>query len=63
MLRKRDGVLTMVTGMGWVVRVSDEDMAEAYRVAVEQGGDEQGHVSYDELGGTLETVLRTQVVR
>ena len=63
MVGKREGVMTMITGTGRAVRVHEEDMAELYRMAVQRGGDEEGRVSYDELGGMLETVLKSRAVK
>ncbi|KAI4720477.1 hypothetical protein E4T48_03196 [Aureobasidium sp. EXF-10727] len=47
---------TMVTANGWVVRVEREDMEALYSDAV-ASADEDGTVSYTELGGRLESIL------
>ncbi|KAK5128825.1 hypothetical protein LTR85_000158 [Meristemomyces frigidus] len=58
--RKGD-VMTMITSMGWVVRVSEEDMAKLYRAALEREKDsEDGQVGFDALGSMLEVYLREQ---
>ncbi|KAF2231977.1 hypothetical protein EV356DRAFT_271616 [Viridothelium virens] len=59
--RRRGEVVTMITGMGYVVRVKEEDMREVYRRALEEVGGEEGRgkIGYDELGGILEQVIKT----
>ncbi|TKA26691.1 hypothetical protein B0A50_04799 [Salinomyces thailandicus] len=58
--RKGD-VVTMVTGMGWAVRVARADVERLYRVAVEREEcEEDGRVGYDALGGLLEGILKEQ---
>ncbi|KAK0252199.1 hypothetical protein B0A54_08187 [Friedmanniomyces endolithicus] len=55
---RKGGVVTMVTGMGWVVRVTEEDMEAVYRRAVEEEvADEEGRVGFDVLGRLLQDVL------
>jgi hypothetical protein len=56
--RKGD-TLTMATSMGWVVRVTEEQMANLYIAAAENGmGDADGRVEMEDLGAVLETMLR-----
>ena len=60
LIGRKGDVMTMITGMGWVVRVTSEDMAKLYWVAVQNGmGGEDGKIEYEELGAVLETMLRT----
>ncbi|KAK0279744.1 hypothetical protein LTR91_005496 [Friedmanniomyces endolithicus] len=55
---RKGGVVTMVTGMGWVVRVTEEDMEAVYRRAVEEEvADEEGRIGFDLLGRLLQDVL------
>lgn len=55
--RKGD-TMTMVTGMGWAVRVREADMAKLYSTVAENGlGGKDGRVEHDELGPILETIL------
>ena len=58
--KSKDGsAVTMITGMGWCVRISREDMGRVYEVALERGvGDEDGRIGNEALGGLLEEVLR-----
>ena len=52
--------MTMVTSMGWVVRVTGDQIANLYIAAAENGmGGEDGKIQMDELGAVLETMLRT----
>ena len=58
-LGKKDDALTMVTSMGWVVRVTEQQMANLYIMAAESGmGDADGRVEMEDLGAVLETMLR-----
>ncbi|KAK5128179.1 hypothetical protein LTR08_004083 [Meristemomyces frigidus] len=58
MIGRKGDVVTMVTGTGWAVRVSEADMATLYRAAVEQDRNtDDGRVGYDVLGGMLETIV------
>ncbi|KAK1055963.1 hypothetical protein LTR74_015273 [Friedmanniomyces endolithicus] len=55
---RKGGVVTMVTGMGWVVRITEEDMEAVYRRAVEEEvADSEGLVGFDVLGRLLQDVL------
>lgn len=48
------GVLTVVTGRGWVVRVTEENMRVVYeRAAREKVGDAEGKVSLERIGEIL----------
>lgn len=56
---RKGNTLTTVTSMGWVVRVTEEQMANLYVVAAENGiGDTDGRVEMEDLGAVLETMLR-----
>jgi len=57
------GEVTMLTERGWVVRVGRSDMEEMQRVALGplMVLDEAGRVSYDQLGGVLENVLKSRM--
>ena len=58
-LGRKGDATTMTTSLGWVVRVTESDMAEVYRRAVKDGvadGD-SGAVSYDTLGRMLQEVI------
>ncbi|KAF2165158.1 hypothetical protein M409DRAFT_56040 [Zasmidium cellare ATCC 36951] len=58
--KKEDGSFTMVTGTGWIVKVSSEEMRKTYERSVEDGlGDEDGKIGFEELGTVLEQVLKT----
>ncbi|KAK0872753.1 hypothetical protein LTR87_012251 [Friedmanniomyces endolithicus] len=55
---RRGGVVTMITGMGFVVKVTEEDLKAVYRRAVEEEvADEEGRVAFDVLGRLLQDVL------
>ncbi|KAK1069856.1 hypothetical protein LTR12_006545 [Friedmanniomyces endolithicus] len=55
---RKGGVVTMVTGMGWVVKVTEEDMKAVYRRAVEEEvADSEGRVGFDVLSRLLQDVL------
>lgn len=57
--KRDDGSFTMITGTGWIVKVTSDDMRTTYQNAAEQEiGDENGRISYEELGGLLEQVLK-----
>ena len=56
--------MIMVTGTGYVVKVGQADMDEAYRQALEEVGGEggRGRVDYKEFGGILEQVMEAQTI-
>ncbi|OCK82030.1 hypothetical protein K432DRAFT_380791 [Lepidopterella palustris CBS 459.81] len=55
----RDGVCVMVTGGGWAVWVDEQIMREAYARAVEAGmGKGDGRITFNDLGGALEQVVK-----
>ncbi|KAM0711194.1 hypothetical protein Q7P35_001933 [Cladosporium inversicolor] len=59
----RDGVLTMITSVGWAVRVSQQDVRQLYEnAAVQDMSDESGAVTYDQLGGLFENILMERAV-
>lgn len=59
----RDGVLTMITSVGWAVRVTQQDVRQLYEnAAVQDVSDESGAISYEQLGGMFEKVLKERAV-
>jgi hypothetical protein len=59
----RDGVLTMITSVGWAARVSQQDVRQLYENAATQDvSDESGAIGYDQLGSMFETILRERAV-
>lgn len=57
----KGGVCTMTTGTGWAVKVDEAVMRKVYARAVEVGlGKEGGRVSWEELGGLLDEVVRAR---
>ncbi|KAK3069754.1 hypothetical protein LTR53_011649 [Teratosphaeriaceae sp. CCFEE 6253] len=57
-LGRKGDALTMITGMGWVVRVSESDMVEVYRRAIEEdAADSDGGIGHDALGTLLQQVI------
>lgn len=55
----RNGVLTMITSVGWAVRVSQQDVRQLYEnAAVQDMSDESGAVTYEQLGGMFENILK-----
>lgn len=59
----KDGVLTMITSVGWAVRVSQQDVRQLYEnAAVQDVSDASGAISYDQLGGMFETILKERAV-
>jgi hypothetical protein len=68
-LVKKEGVLgtklvegrtqiTMLTGQGWVVRVDEAAMKEAYQRAANWTGKDDGKVSWEQFGRILQETLR-----
>lgn len=55
MIGRKGETMTMITGMGWVVRVNREDMVALYKTAQLKRG--KGTFAYDELGVMLESIL------
>lgn len=59
----REGVLTMITSVGWAVRVTQQDVRQLYEnAAVQDVSDESGAISYEQLGGMFENVLKERTV-
>lgn len=59
----KDGVLTMITSVGWAVRISQQDVRQLYENAATQDvSDESGAIGYDRLGSMFETILRERAV-
>ncbi|KAI7486853.1 hypothetical protein KC367_g5362 [Hortaea werneckii] len=59
MLGRKGDTMTMITEMGWAVRVTREDMDRTYHAAIEQEArDSEGRISYEALGSMLENVLK-----
>ena len=57
----KGGICTMTTGTGWAVKVDEAVMRKVYARAVEIGlGKEDGRVSWEELGGLLDEVVRAR---
>jgi hypothetical protein len=55
---RKGNTLTMATSMGWVVRVTEEQMANLYVAAENRMGDADGRVGMEDLGAVLESMLR-----
>ena len=59
LIGKKGDLLTMITGTGWAVRVTADDMKQLYSKAIEADlRNEEGWVGYDELGALLEASLK-----
>lgn len=59
----RNGVLTMITSVGWAIRVSQQDVRQLYEnAAVQDMSDESGAVTYEQLGGLFENILKERAV-
>ena len=59
----RDGILTMITSVGWAVRVSQNDVRQLYEnAAVQDVSDENGAVGYEQLGDMFEKIVRERAV-
>jgi len=59
----KDGVLTMITSVGWAARISQQDVRKLYENAATQDvSDESGAIGYDRLGSMFETILRERAV-
>ena len=57
----KGGICTMITGTGWAVKVDEAVMRKVYARAVEIGlGKGDGRVSWEELGGLLDEVVRAR---
>ncbi|KAH9821998.1 hypothetical protein Tdes44962_MAKER04895 [Teratosphaeria destructans] len=56
LLGTKGDVMTLITGMGWAVRVSAEDMAKVYEDALGRAG-EDGRIHFDMVGKELEARL------
>jgi hypothetical protein len=55
----RNGVLTMITSVGWAVRVDQQDVRQLYEnAAVQDISDESGAIGYDQLGNMFENILK-----
>jgi hypothetical protein len=68
-LAKKEGVLgmktvkgkkqvTMLTGHGWIVRVDQDAMTEAYQRAAKWKGKDDGKISWEQLGRIVQETLR-----
>jgi hypothetical protein len=55
-----EGGRAMITGDGWLVRVDQEIMAQAYRDAEVFGAKNGGRVGFEELGGFMERAVRAR---
>ncbi|KAK3725408.1 hypothetical protein LTR37_000378 [Vermiconidia calcicola] len=59
LIGRKGDIMTTITGMGWVVSVTADDMAQLYRTATDRRlGDDYGRVDYNDLGALLETSIR-----
>ena len=59
----KDGVLTMITSVGWAARVTQQDVRQLYENAATQDvSDESGAIGYDRLGSMFETILKERAV-
>ncbi|KAF1914543.1 hypothetical protein BDU57DRAFT_297393 [Ampelomyces quisqualis] len=54
------GSKVMITGDGWLVRVDEDIMAQAYRDAEAFGAKNGGRVGFDDLGGFMERAVRAR---
>lgn len=58
-LGKKGDTMTMVTSMGWVVRVTEQQMTNLYISAAQNGiGSGDGRIDIEDLGAMLEAILR-----
>lgn len=57
-LQREDGVHVMITGQGWLVKIDEQMMHETYREAEVLARNNDGKVSFAEMGGLLETIVR-----
>lgn len=59
----KDGILTMITSVGWAVRVSQQDVRQLYEnAAVLDVSDESGAIGHDQLGGMFEKLLKDRSI-
>lgn len=64
MVGKKGDTMTTITEMGWVVRVTVEDMAALYKAAVAADlGDDDGRIPNEALGALLESLLKQQAIQ
>ncbi|KAF2480853.1 hypothetical protein BDY17DRAFT_326727 [Neohortaea acidophila] len=58
MIGRKGDTMTMITEMGWAVRVTAADMAELYHAALSQDlGNESGQIENEQLGKLLEELM------
>lgn len=58
MIGRKGDTMTMITEMGWAVRVTAADMAELYHAALSQDlGNERGQIENEQLGKLLEELM------
>lgn len=55
-----EGSRVMITGDGWLVRIDEEIMAQAYRDAEAFGSRNGGRVGFEDLGGFMERAVRAR---
>ncbi|WPH03370.1 Hypothetical protein R9X50_00624900 [Acrodontium crateriforme] len=55
---KKGDMMTMITGMGWAVRITKSMMAQVYEMAHQQGSSDKHYIEQEELGLLLESVLQ-----
>lgn len=63
--QKDDREMVIITGNGFLVRVSKEQMQECYRAVLQQDSlqDDHGRISYGQVGDVLSGILREQGAR
>jgi hypothetical protein len=55
-----EGSRTLITGDGWLVRVDEQIMAQAYKEAEAFGARNGGKVGFEDLGGFMERAVRAR---
>jgi len=63
MIGMKDGVMTMITSMGWAVCVHSKDMTAVYMAALQDQDGGDGCIDFEALGSKLETYLGQQAQR
>lgn len=59
----KNGVLTMITSVGWAIRVDQQDVRQLYEnAAVQDISDESGAIGYDQLGSMFENIIKERAV-
>jgi hypothetical protein len=55
-----EGSKTMITGDGWLVRVDEAIMEQAYRDAEAFGRRNEGRIGFEDMGGFIERSVRAR---